>query len=125
VVVLLVDEASGVRARLRERITREGTDVYEASDGPSAYAAVAASPVDVVVLDVHVRAAEPGLRMLACLRQSVPDALIIVLTNESSDLHRRECLSHGADHFFDKSHEFERAVTLVRGRQAGNGASHP
>jgi DNA-binding NarL/FixJ family response regulator len=112
VVVLLVDEAPGVRARLRDRIAVDSVEVREAKDGAEASAIVASSIVDIVLLDVHVRA-EAGLGVLSRLRAAAPRALIIVLTNEASDLHRRECLRHGADHFLDKSREFDRAVELV------------
>jgi DNA-binding response OmpR family regulator len=117
VVVLLVDEGAGVRARLRERIARPGTEVHEANDGIEAQAIAVSTKLDVIVLDVHVRA-ETGLGMLARLRESARCAVIIVLTNEATDVHRRECLRHGADHFFDKSREFDAAVELVLARAA-------
>ncbi len=117
VVVLLVDEGAGVRARLRERIARDGTEVHEATDGTEACALAAELVMDVVLLDVHVRA-EGGLVVLARLRELALRAVIIVLTNEATDVHRRECLRHGADHFFDKSREFDRAVELVLARAA-------
>ncbi len=113
--VLLVDEAAGVRLRLRERITQDGgTDVVvrEAHDATEAFDIAASSAVDVIVLDVHVREGS-GLDALTRLRERAPRAVILVLTNEATDLHRRECLRHGADHFFDKAREFERAVELI------------
>jgi DNA-binding response OmpR family regulator len=119
VVVLLVDAAAGVRMRLRERIAHEGTEVCEAKDGTEACAIAASRDVDVILLDVHVRD-EIGLGVLSRLREHAGHAVIIVLTNEATDVHRRECLRHGADHFLDKSREFDRAVELVllRGRAA-------
>jgi DNA-binding NtrC family response regulator len=112
VVVLLVDEAAGVRTRLRERLARDGTEIREACDELAAYAAVASSDVDVIVLDVHIRA-EAGVGVLAHLRERARGAVIIVLTNQATDVHRRESLRHGADHFFDKSREFDDAIDLI------------
>jgi DNA-binding response OmpR family regulator len=112
VVILLVDDAAGIRTRLRERLAREGTEIREACDEIAAYAAIASSAVDVIVLDVHVRA-QAGVGVLVCLRARAHGALIVVLTNEATDVHRRESLRHGADHFFDKSREFDAAIELV------------
>ncbi len=112
VVVLLVDESVGVRHRLRERIVAAGAVVYDATDGDEAYALVKRHAPSAIVLDVHVRA-EMGLSLLSRLRRLAPQSLVIVLTNETSDMHRRECLREGADHFFDKSHEFDRAVEVI------------
>jgi len=115
VVVLLVDGAHGVRARLREHIAREGIIVLEAGDAADADAALSRTSVDVILLDVHVRA-ENGLRLLSQLRKRAPAATLIVLTNEANDVHRRECLKQGADYFLDKSREFDAAVELVVAR---------
>lgn len=67
---------------------------------------------DAILLDVHLDA-ETGIAALARLRQLAPRAVIVALTNEASDVHRRECIRHGADFFFDKSRDFDRAVEVV------------
>ena len=67
---------------------------------------------DVVLLDLHFDGAS-GLELIGELRRSVPDTIIIVLTNDVSEFHRRASLERGAAHFLDKSRDFERAVAIV------------
>lgn len=118
-IVLLVDEAAGVRLRLRELLAQEGGEdvrVDEAEDPREACEIASSCAVDAVILDVHVRSGS-GLEAISMLRARAPTALLIVLTNEATDLHRRECLRRGADHFFDKAREFDHAVSAaLRGR---------
>jgi two-component system, chemotaxis family, chemotaxis protein CheY len=124
VVVLIVDEAACVRTRLRDLIAPGGIEVREACDGAEACAVLASSRVDVVLLDIHVRA-ETGLTLLGSIRDVAPQAVIVVLTNEASDVHRRECLRRGADRFLDKSRDFDEAVELVIRHRDAKVASRP
>ena len=110
--VLIVDASDRVRARLGERFAAEDAYVLHASGLKDALALVATSAVDAIVFDVHVDG-DMGIDVLASLRRLVPKAVIVILTNEANELHRRECLRHGADFFFDKSLDFDRAVEAV------------
>jgi DNA-binding NarL/FixJ family response regulator len=115
--VLVVDHSESIRRRLRE-LLREGSavDVIDTGDTTQALA-LAGAPVDVVLLDIAVAtlasAPRAGLDLLVELRRRAPAATLIVLTNHSSDAHRDACCMHGADHFFDKSRDFEAAVRVT------------
>jgi two-component system response regulator DesR len=93
----------------------EGGDVevLEASDPEAALSVLSGTTVDLVLLDVHLVQGS-GLELIRRIRQRAPRIVSIVLTNEASEHHRRECLNHGADFFFDKSRHFERAAAVVR-----------
>ena len=56
---------------------------------------------------------EPAIDGLIRLRHFASQAMIVVLTNETDELVRTECIRKGADFFFDKSRDFERAVEAV------------
>jgi DNA-binding response OmpR family regulator len=88
-------------------------EVLEASDAQAALSVLSGTKIDLVVLDVHL-SEDGGLTVLRRIRQRAPRIVTIVLTNEASEHHQRECLNHGADFFFDKSRHFERAVAVVR-----------
>ena len=99
--VLIVDASPRVRSRLAERFAED------------ALAAVAADgTLAAIVFDLHVDGV-PGIEVLAELRRAVPNAVVVVLTNETHELNRIACLGHGADFFFDKAREFERAVEVI------------
>lgn len=69
---------------------------------------------DCIVIDVPVRNSK-GFELLAALRLvDGCSALLIVLTNNSSEDLRVRCRAIGVDHFLIKATEFERMVDLVR-----------
>jgi DNA-binding response OmpR family regulator len=110
--VLIVDGSARVRTRLADRLTAARVEVLEAADMREAQRAIGAFAPDAVLLDVHLDA-ETGVAALARVRQLASRAIIVALTNEATEVHRRECIRHGADFFFDKSVDFDRAVELV------------
>jgi DNA-binding response OmpR family regulator len=111
--VLIADGDARIRGRLAEQmVSRGGAEIVEARTGAEALEIALRGPVDAIILDVHLDA-DTGVGALVRLRRAAPDALIVVLTNEDGELHRRECIRHGADSYFDKSTEFGRAIELV------------
>jgi DNA-binding response OmpR family regulator len=112
--VLILDGDARIRARLADRLTSEGADVVEATALAHAIALTFVA-MDAVLLDVHLDA-HTGVAGVAKVRAAAPHAVIVVLTNEAGEVHRQECLRHGADAFFDKSTEFDRAVEFVLAR---------
>jgi two-component system, NarL family, response regulator DevR len=115
VTVLILDASTEIRARLIAMLSEFGTiDVHEAADAEGLFRMLDSTEIHVVVLDVHLPN-ELGLHVLRAIRGRRPRIFSIVLTNETSEHHRRECLSSGADFFFDKSRHFERAVNIVCG----------
>lgn len=65
----------------------------------------------VVILDIHLKANAPhysGIDLLAGLRTTYPQMVIIMLTNLASTQYRNRCMALGANYFFDKSNEFEK-----------------
>lgn len=112
--VLIVDSSAAVRTRLGERFADEGFAVLHAETLGAALDAVGHASIATIVLDLHAaRTAEPAIEGLARLRSLAPESMIVVLANDDADLVRRECLRRGADFFFDKSRDFERAVEAV------------
>jgi DNA-binding NarL/FixJ family response regulator len=112
--VLVVDDARLVRARIAGMLAavRGVERVLEAGNAADALLALRAHAPNVVVLDLHMPD-ESGLAFAPCIRRECPGALLIVLTNDSTDQHRRQCLALGADAFFDKSDEFEAVARMV------------
>jgi DNA-binding NarL/FixJ family response regulator len=108
---LIVDDAPAVRSRLVALLDEvPGVETREAGSVDAAIPQ--ADGVDVVVLDIHLPK-QSGLDAVPMLRALEPRPLIIVLTNDATEQHRREALTLGADHFLDKSREFARVVELV------------
>lgn len=122
--VLVVDPSETIRRRLRELLgERCPIDVLDAGQSAQAVELVSAGHIDVVLFEIAIGSPaashREGLALLAEFRRRAPSALLIVLTNHSSEAYRQACMLHGADHFFDKSLEFEAAVDIARKLAAG------
>ena len=103
-----------------ERLSAASVDLACADNFAGALREARSREPEAIVLDVHLDA-DTGIAGLRRLRRAAPRALIVVLTNEASEVHRRECLRHGgADAFLDKSREFDRLVDLVLELEPGS-----
>ena len=112
--VLIVDDSAAVRGRLvamlREVVRIMHID--EAASVDEALVLVTDRSHDVVVLDLRMPG-KIGLSVVAHLKGRAVPPLVIILTNEATELHKRECFAQGADFFFDKSKHFDRVVEAL------------
>lgn len=65
----------------------------------------------IVILDMKLQIGY-GLEVLIHIRNKSKDCVVIVLTNYSSPLIKKECMDLGADYFLDKSFEFEKVIEM-------------
>lgn len=65
----------------------------------------------IVILDMKLKIGY-GLEVLIHIRNISKDCVVIVLTNYSSPLIKKECMDLGANYFLDKSFEFEKVIEL-------------
>jgi signal transduction histidine kinase len=113
--VLVIDPSPSTRSRFTERIAilpgvaqvEIAIDVIDATQ--LLYSAVP----DVVLLDAAPRNLIIGL--LGRLRSANTEVTNIVLTNAPTRQSRSACLQAGADFYFDKSSEFQRAIDVIAG----------
>lgn len=112
--VLVVDDSQAVRTRLLS-LMREvaGLVLSEAADAEEALAALRAHGADVVVLDLHMPG-RSGIDILPEIKALVPAPIVVMLTADPTDHHRRLSLSRGADFFFDKATDFALVLELLR-----------
>jgi CheY-like chemotaxis protein len=111
--LLVVDDSDAIRSRLVARLLElPGAVVHEATRADEALALCRASRIDAVLLDLHMPGIW-GLAIIASLKALLPPPVVVVMTGHPTDHHRRSSLAAGADYFFDKSHEFERAVEVL------------
>ena len=117
--VLVVDDVPQIRTRLRSLfLDIPGVEsVSEASGLSQARKLLALGVPDIIVLDLRLKG-ENGLTLLAEVKKKRPEVRVMVLTNETSEHHRRSCAVLGADYFFDKSKDYEQ-VLHVLAQEAG------
>ncbi len=111
--VLVADDSEGIRARTRALLEDEGAEIVAtATDGMEAVEQARALSPDLVVLDLHMPRMG-GLSALSQIKRMHPAPVVAVMTNYAYSAYRSHCAELGADHFLDKSREFEHLREIV------------
>ena len=113
--VYLVDDTLEVRRRFARLLAAiPGVAIAgESEDTDEALAGILASHADVVVLDIRL-AGQTNLGLIKALSRAKPTIVKIALTNYSGAAFRRACEVAGADFFFDKTSEFDKACRTIQ-----------
>ena len=114
--VLLVEDSRVLAERLRETLLSvPGVQLAGTVDSEAeAVAALQRQPVDVVLLDLHLRQGTGFGVLRAIPSDQVRKTVVIVLTNYDLAEYRRAAAALGARHFLDKLRDFERLPTLLQ-----------
>ncbi len=123
--ILLVEDSEIVRERIASLLNaQKGLAVVgQAEQLNSATTLTAKLQPDVVFLDIEL-AGQSGLDYLEWLQGREYPPLVIVLTSFNDPLLRQRCAEMGADFFFHKASEFEKAISVcqeIARRRAGSG----
>ncbi len=113
--VLIADDSDIVRERLAYLLDDvRGVEIDgQAEDAVEGSSLAEALKPDVAILDVRMPRGS-GVDVLRSIKRDNPAATVIMLTNFVDPEARQLCLALGADYFFDKSIEFEKAVQVLR-----------
>jgi two-component system OmpR family response regulator len=112
--VLLVEDSKLLTARLIEAIDQI-TDVYligTADTEAAAVALVAREPVDVIILDLHLKQGT-GFGLMRALATTQLKPLIIVLTNYDLPEYKNAAFTLGATYFLDKARDYARLPEVL------------
>ena len=113
--VFIVDDSAVVRDRIAQMISSvPGVTVAGQAD-------IAFEAIDALrrlrpacaVLDISMPGGS-GMHVLETIKREQPALEVIMLTNFAQDQYRQKCLQLGADHFFDKTTEFEKVLDVLR-----------
>jgi CheY-like chemotaxis protein len=111
--ILVVDDSAAIRARLVAMLREvPGVEPHEAPGADEALEAIRAHLPDLVVIDVHMPG-KSGIDVLPIIKALPSPPMVVILTSDPTEHHRRLSLAQGADFFFDKSRDFARVVELV------------
>jgi two-component system chemotaxis response regulator CheY len=113
ITVFLADDSIVLRERVLEMLRDiPGVEVLGcAEDGLHAIDCIRELRPDAVILDIQMPRGT-GLDVLKNIRSVDGVPLMIVFTNFSYPQYRKRALESGADHFFDKTTEFEKLREL-------------
>ena len=117
--ILVVDDEEGNRVMLGRILEHRGYAVETAGDGPAALAILAATPVDLVLLDVQMPGMN-GIEICRTIKETPASRLtpVVLVTGLTDREHRIAGIEAGADDFVSKPFDHEelaaRVASLVR-----------
>ncbi|OGX10767.1 MAG: hypothetical protein A3K11_02370 [Nitrospirae bacterium RIFCSPLOWO2_12_FULL_63_8] len=121
--ILIADDSVVVRERLINLlVSLDGIDVVDqAEDAIEARILAEKLRPDVVILDLRMPNGS-GADVLHDIKKNLkPAPKVIMLTNYAQPENRKKCMENGADHFFDKSTEFQKVVSTLKDMLHGQG----
>lgn len=112
--VLVVDDADLVVQRVFKLLEESHCvqQMYQAHNYNQAQDLIETAPPDVMLLDIHLPGRN-GLDLLGYVKKQHPEIKVIMLTNMVSHSYKVLCNELGADHFIDKSTDFEKIPGLI------------
>jgi PAS domain S-box-containing protein len=99
--VLIIDDERDIRDGCERILTRMGCAMAKAQDGPSGLTTLAQDPPDIVLLDLKMPGMD-GLEVLARIKQTHPQVLVIVITGFATVETAIEAMKLGAYDFIPK-----------------------
>ena len=111
--ILVVDDEPGVREALRQLLEYEGYAVSVASSGSEALSAYAKLRPQLVLLDVKMADVD-GLTALSELRETDPQALVVMISGHGTIATAVEATQRGAHDFLEKPLDTDRILVTLR-----------
>ena len=115
-VVLIVDDSLVIIERFIE-ILNEINDielVLYASNYAEGQQLLTEIKPDIALLDINLPD-KSGIELLRHIRDLGLGIKVIMITNQATNHYKKICASLGANHFFDKSNEFEQIPDIISG----------
>jgi two-component system phosphate regulon response regulator OmpR len=111
--ILIVDDEADVREVLEEYLVAHGYAAIGAENASAAKAAVAAQPIDLALVDIHMPG-EDGLSLTRHLRERYSNIAVVMLTSSSTVVDRIVGLEVGADDYIPKPFDPRELVARVK-----------
>jgi CheY-like chemotaxis protein len=110
--VLLVDDSTYQRIKIRKFLEAAGYEVIEGGDGEEGLRLVASSKPDCMLLDLLMPKIG-GIEVLQDLREKQLTLPVIIHTSDIQEETRQECLALGAVAFLNKPSREEDILALI------------
>ena len=110
--LLLVDDEEALRSVVAERLTEEGFEVTQASDGEAALRALDKFAFDVIVSDLRLPGVD-GRQVIDAALARYPDIVAIVVTGYGTVKDAVEVIKAGAADFIAKPFQFDELMHVL------------
>ena len=113
--VYIVDDSVRLRRRLYELLSDVDNVqvVGQAGNADKALDDIRVIKPDTVLLDIRLPG-KNGIQLLAEIKKLKPEITVIIMTNYDYPQYRQQSLRSGADHFFNKTREFENILEVLK-----------
>jgi CheY-like chemotaxis protein len=112
--ILIVDDNKNYIDRLVTLLDEAGNtgSIITANDYNEAISLIAKEKPNIVLLDMNMPG-KSGIEVLHYIKREGWDCKVIMITNHSNESYQKLCRDAGADHFLDKSRDFELIPSLI------------
>lgn len=99
--ILIIDDSSYMRGKIRDILLREGHEVREAPDGIKGLQMATSTTPDCILLDIIMPGMD-GLKILKTLREQGMKIPLIIVTADIQESTRKQCFELGATAVINK-----------------------
>ncbi len=110
--LLVADDEESMRFYLKRSLAKRGYAVDDVDSGEAAIAAHEARPYDIALVDWKMPGTD-GLEVVERVRQSQPDAIVIVMTGHGTIASAVEAMRRGAFDYITKPFELDELLILL------------
>ncbi len=112
--VLIVDDNVSYTERMVEILSEDFQSVkfYTAANFDDAVDFINSIDLQVAMLDINLPG-KSGIDILNYIKSNNKPCRVIMITNQAFDSYRKKCLELGAEHFLDKTSDFEKIPSLL------------
>lgn len=109
--LLIVDDSLLIVKRLTTTLHEvlPSTEIISVLRGNDAMKVMEKSMPQTVLLDLQLPDIN-GIEVLKKIKKQYPTTAVLILSNNSVPYNRTTCIKEGAEGFYDKSNEFEKAI---------------
>ncbi|QEC65935.1 response regulator transcription factor [Panacibacter ginsenosidivorans] len=117
--ILIVDDSYLIIERLTDMLNElEQVDsISHAFTVTAALEILEQTTPDIILLDINLPDTS-GIELLRIVKEKYPSITVAMLTNNANDYYRQLCLKLGADHFVDKSKDFDMIPDIITALEA-------
>ena len=111
--ILIIDDSSYMRGKIRSLLKETGYEISEAGSGVQAFQSIASADFDIILLDIIMPEMD-GLKVLSAFTKQKPDTPVIVITADIQESVRKQFLQLGARAVLHKPPRREDLINSIR-----------
>lgn len=111
--ILIIDDSSYMRGKIRNILTSDNHEIFEAADGMKGLQMLSSMPLDLVLLDIIMPGTD-GVKILGAIRQNKAYPPVVVVTADIQESVYRQCMELGAFAVVHKPPKGDELIEAVR-----------